>query len=30
VVEDGRVTRILAVRNPEKLARLGKETPLVR
>lgn len=30
VVEDGRVTRILAVRNPQKLARLAQETPLVR
>jgi RNA polymerase sigma-70 factor (TIGR02957 family) len=30
VVEDGRITWILAVRNPEKLARLGVETPLAR
>jgi RNA polymerase sigma-70 factor (ECF subfamily) len=30
VVEDGRVTRIYAVRNPAKLARLGEEATLSR
>jgi len=30
VIEDGRITRIYAVRNPRKLARLGVETPLSR
>jgi RNA polymerase sigma-70 factor, ECF subfamily len=29
-VEDGRITRIYAVRNPQKLARLEAETPLTR
>jgi RNA polymerase sigma-70 factor (ECF subfamily) len=30
VIEDGRITRIYAVRNPHKLARLGTEAPLSR
>ena len=30
VVEDGRVTRVFAVRNPAKLARLGEEATLSR
>ena len=30
VVQDDRVTRILAVRNPEKLGRIADETPLAR
>ncbi|MFG3700618.1 RNA polymerase sigma-70 factor [Micromonospora sp. NPDC047620] len=30
VVEDGRITRIYAVRNPQKLARLGEEASLSR
>ena len=30
VVEDGRITRIYAVRNPHKLARLGEEAALSR
>jgi RNA polymerase sigma-70 factor (TIGR02957 family) len=30
VIEDGRITRIYAVRNPQKLARLGEETSLSR
>lgn len=30
VVEDGRITHIYAMRNPEKLQRLGEETPLQR
>jgi RNA polymerase sigma-70 factor (ECF subfamily) len=30
VVEDGRITRLYAVRNPQKLARLGEEAPLSR
>ncbi len=30
VVEDGRITRIYAVRNPAKLARLEKEAALSR
>jgi RNA polymerase sigma-70 factor (ECF subfamily) len=30
VIEDGRITRIYAVRNPHKLARLGEEAPLSR
>ena len=30
VVEDGRIARIHAIRNPDKLARLGKEAPLSR
>jgi len=29
-VQDGRIARIYAVRNPEKLSRLGTETPLTR
>src|ERR671938_774609 len=28
VVEDGRITRIYAIRNPHKLARMDEETPL--
>ena len=30
VVEDGRITRIYAVRNPHKLGRVGEETALTR
>ncbi|MEV4847230.1 RNA polymerase sigma-70 factor [Micromonospora matsumotoense] len=30
VIEDGRVTRVYAVRNPQKLARLGEEASLSR
>ena len=30
VVEDGRITRIYAVRNPQKMARLDEETALSR
>jgi hypothetical protein len=30
VIEDGRITRIYAVQNPQKLARLGKEASLSR
>ena len=30
VIEDGRISRIYAVRNPDKLARLGEETRLSR
>jgi hypothetical protein len=30
VVEDGRVTRIYVVRNPQKLARLEDEAELAR
>jgi RNA polymerase sigma-70 factor (TIGR02957 family) len=30
VIEDGRITRIYAVQNPQKLARLGKEASLRR
>jgi RNA polymerase sigma-70 factor (ECF subfamily) len=30
VIEDGRISRIYAVRNPQKLARLGEETRLSR
>jgi RNA polymerase sigma-70 factor (ECF subfamily) len=30
VVQDGRISRIYAVRNPQKLARLDSETPLTR
>jgi RNA polymerase sigma-70 factor (ECF subfamily) len=30
VVEDGRITRIYAMRNPDKLQRLGAETTLRR
>ena len=30
VVEDGRIARIFAVRNPGKLTRLDRETPLAR
>ena len=30
VVEDGRITRIYAIRNPHKLARLGEEAELSR
>ena len=30
VVEDGRITRIYAIRNPHKLARLGTEAALTR
>jgi RNA polymerase sigma-70 factor (ECF subfamily) len=30
VIEDGRITRIYAMRNPHKLARLGEELPLSR
>ncbi len=30
VIEDGRITRIYAVVNPQKLARLGEEAPLSR
>jgi RNA polymerase sigma-70 factor (ECF subfamily) len=30
VVEDGRITRIYAIRNPHKLARLDEETTLSR
>ena len=30
VIENGRITRIYAVRNPQKLARLGEETSLSR
>jgi RNA polymerase sigma-70 factor (ECF subfamily) len=30
VIEDGRITRIYAVRNPHKLARLGTETAISR
>jgi RNA polymerase sigma-70 factor (TIGR02957 family) len=30
VIEDGRITRVYAVRNPQKLARLGEETSLSR
>lgn len=30
VVEDARITRILGVRNPHKLARIAQETPLAR
>jgi RNA polymerase sigma-70 factor (TIGR02957 family) len=30
VVDDGRITRIYAIRNPHKLARLGEEAPLSR
>ncbi|MBW3665812.1 MAG: RNA polymerase sigma-70 factor [Actinobacteria bacterium] len=30
VVDDGRITRIYAVRNPQKLARLGEAAPLTR
>lgn len=30
VIEDGRITRIYAVRNPHKLARLDAEVSLVR
>jgi RNA polymerase sigma-70 factor (TIGR02957 family) len=30
VVEDGRITRIYAMRNPQKLQRLDEETPLQR
>jgi hypothetical protein len=30
VVEDGRVTRIYAIRNPHKLARLDEEATLSR
>ena len=30
VIEDGRIVRIFAVRNPGKLTRLGQETPLAR
>ena len=30
VVEDGRITRIYAMRNPHKLQRLGEETSLQR
>ncbi|MEU1753024.1 hypothetical protein ABZ436_10260 [Micromonospora matsumotoense] len=30
VIEDGRVTRVYAVRNPHKLARLGEEASLSR
>ncbi|WP_326563817.1 hypothetical protein [Micromonospora peucetia] len=29
-IEDGRITRIYAVRNPQKLTRLGEEVPLSR
>ena len=28
VIEDGLITRIFAIRNPEKLTRLAEETPL--
>ena len=28
--EDGRISRIFAVRNPDKLSRLGEQTPLTR
>lgn len=28
VIEDGRISRIYAVRNPRKLARLGEEATL--
>ena len=30
VVEDGRITRIYAIRNPHKLARLDEEATLTR
>jgi RNA polymerase sigma-70 factor (ECF subfamily) len=30
VVEDGRITQVFAIRNPQKLARLGEETSLSR
>ena len=30
VVEDGRITRIYAIRNPHKLARLDEEAALSR
>ncbi len=30
VIEDGRISRIYAVRNPHKLARLGEEMRLSR
>ena len=30
VVEDGRISRIYAVRNPQKLARLDQEATLTR
>ena len=30
VIEDGRITRIYAIRNPHKLSRLGQETELSR
>jgi len=30
VIEDGLITRIFAIRNPEKLTRLGVETSLAR
>ena len=30
VIEDGRITRIYAVRNPHKLARLDEEAELSR
>jgi hypothetical protein len=30
VIEDGRITRIYAVRSPQKLARLGEEASLSR
>ena len=30
VVEDGRIARIYAVRNPHKMARLDEETALSR
>jgi RNA polymerase sigma-70 factor (TIGR02957 family) len=30
VIEDGRITRIYAIRNPDKLARLGEEASLSR
>jgi RNA polymerase sigma-70 factor (ECF subfamily) len=29
-VEDGRITRLYAMRNPQKLGRLAEETPLSR